>query len=62
MPYPATIFFLPLFFLQCHLLFTFAAYIQVHFRLDVFMEANIMHPDQTAPKGAVWSGSISFAI
>ena len=26
------------------------------------MEANTMNPDQTAPKGAVWSGSILFAI
>ena len=26
------------------------------------MEANIMKPDQTAPLGAVWSGSILFAI
>ena len=25
------------------------AYIQVHFRLDFFMEANTMDPDQTAP-------------
>ena len=25
------------------------------------MEANIMIPDQTVPKGAVWSGSILFA-
>ena len=28
-----------------------AAYIQVHFRQDFFMEANNMNPDQTAPKG-----------
>ena len=27
-----------------------AAYIQVHFRLDNFMEANNMNPDQTALK------------
>ena len=26
------------------------------------MEANAMSPDQTAPVGAVWSGSILFAI
>ena len=39
----------------------YAAFIQVHFRLDFCMEAN-MKPDQTAPKGAVWSGSILFAI
>ena len=26
-----------------------AAYIQVHFRLDIFMEANNMNTDQTAP-------------
>ena len=25
------------------------------------MDANSMNPDQTAPKGAVWSGSILFA-
>ena len=28
----------------------FAAYIQVHFRLNIIMEANTMNPDQTAPK------------
>ena len=39
-----------------------AAYIQVHFRLDFFMEANNINPDHTAPKGAVWSGFILFAI
>ena len=27
-----------------------AAYIQVYVRLDIFMEANNMEPDQTAPK------------
>ena len=32
---------------------TSAAYIQVHFRLDFFMEANTINPDQTAPNGAV---------
>ena len=26
---------------KCRLLFTSAAYIQVHFRLDIFMEANV---------------------
>ena len=26
------------------------------------IEANTMNPDQTAPKGAVWSGSLLFAI
>ena len=26
-----------------------AVYIQVHFRLDVFMKADNMNPDQTAP-------------
>ena len=35
-----------------HLLFTSAAYIQVHFRPDFFMEVNNMNPDQTAPKEA----------
>ena len=46
-PYPAHIF-----VLKC-LLFTSAAYIQVHFRLNFIMEANTMNPDQTAPSGAV---------
>ena len=40
---------------------TSAAYIQMHFRLLFIMEANSMNPDQTAPKGAVWSGFILFA-
>ena len=43
-------------------LYVSAAYIQVHFRLDFIMEVNTMNPDQTAPFGAVWSGSILFAI
>ena len=30
--------------------FTSAAYIQVHFRPDLFMEANNINPDQTALK------------
>ena len=30
--------------------FTSVAYINVYFRLDCFMEANNMKPDQTAPK------------
>ena len=34
----------------------------MHFRLDFFMEAINMNPDQTAPKGADWSGSIWFAL
>ena len=44
---------LPLFFLYCkfQLLFTPAAYIQMHFRLDFFMEANNTNPDLTAHKG-----------
>ena len=33
-------------------------YIQVHFRLDCIKEANTMNPDQTAPLGVVWSGTI----
>ena len=33
------------------LLFTSAAYVQVHFILEFVMEANNMNPDQTAPKG-----------
>ena len=28
---------------------TSAAYIQMHFTIDVFIEANNMNPDQTAP-------------
>ena len=39
-----------------------AAYIQVHFRLYFIVEANTMNPEQTAPLGAVRSGSILFAI
>ena len=35
------------------LLFTSAAYNQIHFRLDFFMKANTMNADQTAPLGAV---------
>ena len=31
----------------------FAAYIQVHFRLDFFMAANNMNTDQTAPKSSL---------
>ena len=34
---------------KCRLLFTSATYIQVHFRLDVFMEVYNINPDQTAP-------------
>ena len=41
---------------------TSAAHIQVHFRLDFFMEANNMKPDQPAPLGAVWSGYMLFTI
>ena len=39
-------------------------YIQVHFSLDFFVDANNMNPDQTPPKEeeGVWSGSILFAI
>ena len=44
------------------LLITSSAYTHVHFRLDLIMEANTMNPDQTAPLGAVWYGSIMFAI
>ena len=47
---------------KCRLLFTSAAYIQVHFRLNFIMEATTMNPDQTAPMEAVWSGSILFGI
>ena len=37
-------------------------YIQEDFGLLLTINANIMNPDQTAPKGAVWSGSILFSI
>ena len=56
-PYPANVF-----VLKMSSVVMSAAYIQVHFRLDSIMESNIMNPDQTAPLGAVWSGSILFAI
>ena len=49
-PYPATIFFVP----KCCQLFTSTVYMytEVHFWLDLFMEANNnnLNPDQTAPK------------
>ena len=38
---------------KCCLLFTSAAYIKIHIRLDSFIVVNNMNPDQTAPKGAV---------
>ena len=43
-------FILPVFFV---LKMLSAAYIQVHFRLDFFMVANTMNPDQIAHSGAV---------
>ena len=43
-------------------IYTSSAYTQVHFRFDLILEANSMNPDQTAPLGAVWSGTIMFAI
>ena len=42
--------------------FLSAAYIQVHLRLGFILEANNMNPDQTAPLGAVWFGSILFEL
>ena len=53
--------FIPPLFLswKCRLLFTSAAYIQVHFRLIFFIDANNMAPNVL---GAVPSGSILFAI
>ena len=36
-----------------------AVYIQVHFRLDFFLEANNMNPDQAAPKRYRLSKDIS---
>ena len=47
--------------MNCCLNSTSAAYIQVHVRLDFFMETNSMNPDLTA-LGAVKSGFIVFAI
>ena len=47
---------------QSSLLITSAAYIQMHSTPNFIMEATIRNPDQTAPLGAVWSGSILFAI
>ena len=38
-----------IFFLWICLLFSSAAYIQVHFRLDFILDANAMNPDQTVP-------------
>ena len=40
-------------FLVLKMLYTSTEYIQVDFRLDFFMVANSMNPDQTAHKGAV---------
>ena len=40
---------LPLFYLETSAFYVMsAAYIQVNFRLDVFMEANNQNPDQSA--------------
>ena len=45
-PYPANTF--------CFVLkLSSAAYMQLHFRLDFFMEAKNMNPNQIAPLGAV---------
>ena len=52
-PYPATIF-----VLKILTALTPAEDIQLLLRQDLFMEANNMNPDQTAPKGAALSGSI----
>ena len=38
------------FVLKMSVFFMSAAYLQVHFRLDLFMEANNITPDQTASK------------
>ena len=42
--------------------FSSPAYIQVHFRLDLFMEATNMNPDQTAPKESslIWVHFVCF--
>ena len=45
-PTPITIFVLKM---LCHPLFMSVACIQMHFRLLLIMEANIMNLDQTAP-------------
>ena len=36
---------------KCCLLFTSAANIQVHYKLNFFMGANNMNPNETAPNG-----------
>ena len=36
-------------------------YMQMHFRLDFFMEANNMNPDQTTSSEVSWSGSTLFS-
>ena len=43
------------FFLKMLSAFYVSAHIQVHFKLDSFMEANIMNPDQTVPKQSILS-------
>ena len=57
-PYPANIFFFlktsPAYYVCCIFLNAF--------QNTYIMEANPMNPDQTAPQGAVWSGSLLFAI
>ena len=37
-----------------------AAYIQIHYKNTFTMESNTINPDQTTPKGAVWSEPILF--
>ena len=39
-----------------------AVYIQAHFRLDFFMQANNMNPDQIAPKGEILKALHNSAI
>ena len=40
--------------LKCRLSFTSVAYIQDHFYLDSFLEANTMSPDQTVSLSLIW--------
>ena len=46
---PSILYFLPIFFFCSD--FMAAAYIQMHFRLLLIIEANTINPDQTAPLG-----------
>ena len=47
---------------QINLCVTSAAYAIVHIRVEYITETNIMNSIQTAPKEAILSGSLLFAI